>query len=275
VPVNDLTTTLNDGVELPMIGYGVWQILPETVTTTRVLDALSAGYRLVDTAAAYGNERGVGDAVRDFGRDNVFVTSKLWNPHHGRDATLRAFDATMDALGFDVLDLYLVHWPMPGVDLYVETWRTLVELRNSGRVRSIGVSNFHPEHLDRLAAETDTVPSVNQIEIHPFLQQRELRDDLQHRGIFAQAWSPLGAGALLSDPEVGRTAAEVGASPAQVVLRWLLDEGVGVLPRSGNPARIVENLRLDEVRLDPVHAVALRGLDRGLRTGPHPDTFTG
>jgi 2,5-diketo-D-gluconate reductase A len=274
VPLKDRTTTLNDGVEMPVIGYGVWQILPESTTTARVLDALAAGYRLVDTAASYGNERGVGDAVREFGRDRVFVTSKLWNPHHGRDATLRAFDATLAALGFDTLDLYLVHWPVPGRGLYAETWQTLVELRDSGRVRSVGVSNFHPEHLDRLEA-SGVVPSVNQVELHPFLQQRDLRDDLRRRGIFAQAWSPLGAGALLQDPAVGEVAAELGVSPAQVVLRWLLDEGVRVLPRSGDPGRIAQNVDLDDVRLEPHHVEVLRGLDRGLRTGPHPDAFTG
>lgn len=269
------TVRLGNGVEMPMVGYGVWQVLPESRTTARVLDAITAGYRLVDTAAAYGNERGVGDAVREVAREDVFVTSKLWNTQHGRDSTLRAFDATMAALRLEVLDLYLVHWPVPGRDLYVETWRAFEELLADGRVRAIGVSNFHAEHLDRLAAETATVPMVNQVELHPYLQQAGLLADLDRRGIVAQAWSPLGQGALLADPVVADVARQVGASPAQVVLRWNLDRGVAVLPRSSNPTRIAENLDLDGVELAAHHVAALDALERDERTGPHPDTFTG
>lgn len=268
-----LSATLSNGVPMPLLGFGVWQVLPESATTERVLDAVEAGYRLVDTASVYGNEWGVGQALRKVDRDDVFVTSKVWNRDQGRDATLTAFDATMDRLGLEILDLYLVHWPVPSRGLYVETWHALEELLAQGRVRAIGVSNFHAVHLDRLAAESDTVPMVNQIECHPYLQQRDLVRENESRGIVTQAWSPLGQGQVLGDPVIVGIAAELGRTPAQVVLAWLLGRGIAVLPRSSTPSRIVENFRVQDVELRPEQVTAIDAVHRGVRTGPHPDDF--
>ncbi|MFD8201457.1 aldo/keto reductase [Streptomyces sp. NPDC059701] len=268
------TVTLNNGVSMPRLGFGVFQV-PDEETTTAVSTALEAGYRSIDTAAIYGNERGVGRALADSGvaRDELFVTTKLWNADQGYDATLAAFDASLDKLGLDHVDLYLVHWPAPGRDLYLDTWRALEKLYADGRTRAIGVSNFQPAHLERLLGASSIVPAVNQIELHPGLQQRELRDFHARHGIVTEAWSPLAQGAVLKDDAITRIAAEHGKSPAQVVLRWHLQTGNVVIPKSVTEARIRENLDVFDFELGPQDIEALASLDRGMRTGPDPDTL--
>ncbi|MFI9122080.1 aldo/keto reductase [Streptomyces bikiniensis] len=265
---------LNDGTEIPRLGFGVFQI-PDDETTTAVAHALEAGYRSVDTAAVYGNEAGVGRALAASGiaRDELYVTTKLWNADQGYDATLRAFDDSLAKLGLDHVDLYLIHWPAPARDLYVDTWRAIGTLVADGRVRTAGVSNFTPAHLERLLDSSDLVPAVNQIELHPGLQQRELRELHAVHGIATEAWSPLAQGAVLADPVVARTAARHGKSPAQVVLRWHLQLGNVVIPKSVTPARIRENIDVFDFDLDAEEMAAMAGLDRGLRTGPDPDTL--
>jgi 2,5-diketo-D-gluconate reductase A len=264
---------LNNGVEMPQLGFGVWQV-PDAEATTAVAEALKAGYRSIDTAAAYGNEGGTGEAIARSGvdRDEVFVTTKLWNSDHGHDATLRAFDESVRKLGLDVLDLYLIHWPTPARDLYVETWKAFVQLQKEGRVRAIGVSNFQPAHLRRLIDETGVVPAVNQVELHPYLQQAELREFHEKHGIRTEAWSPLGQGGeLLSDPVVTEIAARHGRSAAQVVLRWHLQLGNVVIPKSVTPSRIRENIAVFDFELPDEEMAALSTLDRGGRIGPNPD----
>ncbi|RAS66171.1 diketogulonate reductase-like aldo/keto reductase [Lentzea atacamensis] len=266
---------LNNGVEMPQLGFGVWQV-PDAEATTAVAEALKAGYRSIDTAAAYGNEGGTGEAIARSGvdRDEVFVTTKLWNSDHGHDATLRAFDESVKKLGLDVLDLYLIHWPMPARDLYVETWKAFVQLQKEGRVRAIGVSNFQPAHLRRLIDETGVVPAVNQIELHPYLQQAELREFHAKHGIRTEAWSPLGQGGeLLADPVVTEIAARHSRSAAQVVLRWHLQLGNVVIPKSVTPSRIRENIAVFDFELSDEEMAALSTLDRGGRMGPNPDEF--
>ncbi|WP_030207866.1 aldo/keto reductase [Streptomyces bikiniensis] len=265
---------LNDGTEIPRLGFGVFQV-PDDETTTAVAHALEAGYRSVDTAAVYGNEAGVGRALAASGiaRDELYVTTKLWNADQGYDATLRAFDDSLAKLGLDHVDLYLIHWPAPARDLYVDTWRAIGTLVADGRVRTAGVSNFTPAHLERLLDSSDLVPAVNQIELHPGLQQRELRELHAVHGIATEAWSPLAQGAVLADPVVARTAARHGKSPAQVVLRWHLQLGNVVIPKSVTPARIRENIDVFDFDLDAEEMAAMAGLDRGLRTGPDPDTL--
>ncbi|MFI0241054.1 aldo/keto reductase [Streptomyces sp. NPDC016845] len=268
------TVTLNNGVTMPRLGFGVFQV-PDEETTAAVATALDAGYRSVDTAAIYGNERGVGRALADSGiaRDELFVTTKLWNADQGYDATLAAFDASLDKLGLDHVDLYLIHWPAPARDLYAETWRALEKLYADGRTRAIGVSNFQPAHLERLLAEGSVVPAVNQIELHPGLQQRELRDFHAEHGIVTEAWSPLAQGAVLEDEAVTTIAARHGKSPAQVVLRWHLQTGNVVIPKSVTETRIRENLDVFGFELSADELDALAAADRGLRTGPDPDTL--
>ncbi|GAA3665461.1 aldo/keto reductase [Lentzea roselyniae] len=266
---------LNNGVEMPQLGFGVWQV-PDAEATTAVAEALKAGYRSIDTAAAYGNEGGTGEAIARSGvdRDEVFVTTKLWNSDHGHDATLRAFDESVKKLGLDVLDLYLIHWPMPARDLYVETWKAFVQLQKEGRVRAIGVSNFQPAHLRRLIDETGVVPAVNQIELHPYLQQAELREFHAKHGIRTEAWSPLGQGGeLLADPVVTEIAARHSRSAAQVVLRWHLQLGNVVIPKSVTPSRIRENIAVFDFELSDEEMAALSTVDRGGRMGPNPDDF--
>ncbi|MFD5825032.1 aldo/keto reductase [Lentzea sp. NPDC060358] len=258
---------------MPQLGFGVWQV-PDAEATPAVAEALKAGYRSIDTAAAYGNERGTGAAIAqsDVDRADVFVTTKLWNDDHGYDNTLRAFDASLDKLGLDVLDLYLIHWPTPARDDYVDTWKAFVELQKEGRVRAIGVSNFQPAHLRRLADETGVVPAVNQIELHPYFQQAELRAFHAEHGIQTEAWSPLGQGGeLLSDPVVAEIASRHGRSAAQVVLRWHLQIGNVVIPKSVTPARIRENIAVTDFELSGEEIAALSTLDRGGRIGPNPD----
>ncbi|MFE5833325.1 aldo/keto reductase [Streptomyces sp. NPDC056488] len=268
------TVALNDGTKIPQLGFGVFQV-PDDETTTAVAHALEAGYRSVDTAAVYGNEAGVGRALAASGiaRDELYVTTKLWNADQGYDATLRAFDDSLARLGLDHVDLYLIHWPAPARDLYVDTWRAIGTLVADGRVRTAGVSNFKPAHLERLLDAGGLVPAVNQIELHPGLQQRELRELHAVHGIATEAWSPLAQGAVLADPVVTGIAARHGRSPAQVVLRWHLQLGNVVIPKSVTPARIRENLDVFDFALSAEEMTAMAGLDRGLRTGPDPDAL--
>ena len=264
---------LNDGNHMPQLGIGVWQV-PETDTARVVSDALGIGYRLFDGAAAYQNETGMGEGLRetDILRDQLFVTSKLWNSDHGHDAALRACEASLDRLGLDYLDLYLIHWPVPAADLYVETWRALIRLKEEGRVRSIGVANFHETHLRRLIEETGVTPAVNQIELHPTLTQAALRQTDRALGIVTQSWSPLGRGDL-DLPELRAIADRHGCTPAQVVLRWHLQNDLSVIPKSVSAARLAENFHALDIDLSNADMAVLDGLDRGHRTGPDPDTF--
>lgn len=266
--------TLNNGVSMPRLGFGVYQV-PPSETAQVVSAALEAGYRSIDTAKLYGNEREVGEALAASGlpRDEVFVTTKLWNSDHGYDAALAAFDASMERLGLEQLDLYLIHWPTPARDLYVETWRALEKLYTEDRVRAIGVSNFQSAHLLRLIEECDIVPAVNQVELHPALQQVELREFHARHGIVTEAWSPLAQGAVLVDPVIVDIAEKYGKTPAQVVLRWHLDLGNVVIPKSVTPSRIRENLDVFDFALTDEDIVEIAKLDAGTRIGPDPDAF--
>ena len=267
---------MNNGVLIDQVGFGTYKIPPETAEAL-CLEAMDAGYRHIDTAALYGNEASVGRAVTEFvergtaGREDLFVTSKVWNTDQGYDSTLRAFDASMERLGLEYLDLYLIHWPCPQRDSYIETYRALEELYASGRVRAIGVSNFQPDHLHRLLDATGVVPAVNQIELHPWLQQEELRRLHRGLGIVTEAWSPLGRGAVLSDPVITAIAADLGRTPAQVILRWHADNANIVLPKASSPERIAGNLDLFSFELNDAQRAAINGLDRGQRSGSHPD----
>jgi 2,5-diketo-D-gluconate reductase A len=269
------TVTLNNGVEIPQLGFGVYQI-PPAETADAVATALELGYRHIDTAEMYGNEKGVGQAVARSGieRDEIFVTSKLNNGFHRRDDALRAFDRTLADLGFDHLDLFLVHWPLPGIDVdYVETWKAMEEIYAGGRCRAIGVSNFTQHHLRRLFGETEIRPAVNQIEVHPYLAQDDLRAfDAEHQ-IVTEAWSPIAQGKVLADPVITAIADRLGRTPAQVVLRWHLQRGDVVFPKSSSRERMAENFALFDFELGTEDMAALTGLDRGERTGPDPDTF--
>jgi 2,5-diketo-D-gluconate reductase A len=267
---------LNDGNEIPQLGFGVFQIPPdETAEAARV--ALDVGYRHIDTAEMYGNEREVGERIRASGldRSEVYVTSKLNNSFHRPDDARRAFAETLSALGFDYVDLFLIHWPLPTLydGDYVSTWRTLEEFKGDGRARSIGVSNFQVEHLERLAAETEVVPAVNQIELHPYLLNEEVRSYGEEHGIATEAWSPIAKGQVLDDPAITEIAERLGRTPAQVVLRWHIERGSIVFPKSTTPERIRENFELFDFELESGDADRIEGLDRGEagRTGPHPD----
>jgi 2,5-diketo-D-gluconate reductase A len=266
--------SLSDSSTIPQLGFGVFQVPPEECAEA-VRHALATGYRLIDTAAAYRNEAEVGEATRSSGldREDIFVTTKLWNGDHGRDRALRAFERSLDRLGFDYVDLYLIHWPVPSQDLYVETWQALIELQADGRARSIGVSNCQVPHLERIIEETGVTPSVNQIEVHPQLQQEELREYHLDHSILTEAWSPLGQGAALDEPTVTDLASELGRTPAQVVLRWHIELGNVVIPKSVTPARIEENFDIFDFELGPEGMSRLAELDAGARTGPHPDRF--
>ncbi|MEU8526399.1 aldo/keto reductase [Streptomyces sp. NPDC048629] len=275
--MNDLsipTVKLNNGVEIPQLGFGVFQV-PDGETTAAVSAALEAGYRSIDTAAIYGNETGVGRALAASGlpREELFVTTKLWNADQGYDATLRAFDASLAKLGLEQIDLYLIHWPTPARDLYSDSWRAVERLASEGRVRAAGVSNFQPAHLQRLLDDSRLVPAVNQVELHPGLQQSELRAFHAEHGIATEAWSPLAQGAVLDDPVITAIAARTGKSAAQVVLRWHLQLGNIVIPKSVTPARIRQNLDVFDFQLPDEDMAAIAATDRGLRTGPHPDQF--
>ena len=272
------TIDLNDGNRIPQLGFGVFQIPPDD-TADAVKTALDVGYRHIDTAEMYQNEKGVGDGIRHAGvdRSEVFVTSKLNNGFHKPDDARRAFDHTLSALGFDYVDLFLIHWPLPtlyGGD-YVSTWKTLEEFKKDGRARSIGVSNFQVEHLKRLAQETETVPAVNQIEVHPYFVNNEVRVYGQQHGIETEAWSPIAQGKVLDDPVITRIAEAAGKSPAQVVLRWHIQRGDIVFPKSVTPQRIKDNFALFDFELGQDDVDAITTLDQGDsgRIGPNPDTF--
>jgi 2,5-diketo-D-gluconate reductase A len=265
---------LTGGPPMPQLGFGVFQIPPEQ-TAEAVSHALRAGYRSVDTAAAYRNERAVGEAIADSGleREAVFVTTKVWNGDHGREKARAAFEKSLGRLGFDYVDLYLIHWPVPARDRYVETWQALVELHEQGRARAIGVSNFEVEHLQRVIDATGVVPSLNQIELHPHFQQPELRRFHAEHGIATEAWSPLAQGAVLDDEAVVGLASPHGKTPAQIVLRWHLQLGNIVIPKSVTRKRIEENVDIFDFDLDDHAMRTLEGLDQGRRIGPDPATF--
>ncbi|MHA6785050.1 aldo/keto reductase [Pseudonocardia saturnea] len=270
------TIALNNGVDIPQLGFGVF-LVPPGETEASVTTALETGYRHIDTARIYDNEGEVGAAIAKSGiaRDELFVTTKLWNADQGRAAALTAFDASLERLGLDHVDLYLIHWPVPSGDRYVETWTALEEIAASGRARAIGVSNFQVPHLQRLIDETGTVPAVNQVELHPNLVQAELRAFHAEHGIATEAWSPLARGGLLDDPAVGKIAAKHGRTPAQVILRWHLQIGNVVIPKSVTPSRIAENLDVFGFELDADDTAAIEALDSGTRIGPNPDEFGG
>lgn len=263
---------LADGRSIPQVGYGMYKVPPADATRL-ALAAIELGYRHLDTAALYGNEAEAGVAVRECGlpREELFVTTKVWNDDHGYDETLRAFDVSMERSGLDRLDLYLIHWPVPSRDRYVDTWRALVRLRDEGRVASIGVSNFHAHHLDRLIDETGVAPVVNQVELHPRLPQRELRAAHDRLGIRTEAWSPLARGRLLEDPVLESIAAKHGRSVAQVVLAWHVMQGTIVIPKASSAERIAENLDVFSFRLDDTDVAAIASLESGERTGRDPD----
>jgi 2,5-diketo-D-gluconate reductase A len=262
-------------IDIPQLGFGVWQV-PDADVTDAVTTALEVGYRSIDTAAAYENEDGVGRALArtDVPREEIFLTTKVWNDQQGHDATLRAFDASAKRLGQEVVDLYLIHWPVPAKEAYVDTWRALLELRSQGRIRAAGVCNFQPAHLQRLLDETGELPALNQIELHPRLQQRELRAFHAQHGIVTEDWSPLASGGdLLEDPIITGIAQRLSRTPAQVVLRWHVQLGHVVIPKSVTPSRIAENFQIFDFELEPGDLAAIEGMDRGERTGPDPDTF--
>jgi diketogulonate reductase-like aldo/keto reductase len=269
------TVTLNNGVTMPQLGFGVFQV-PNAETAQAVSHALKAGYRSIDTAAVYGNEEGVGQALAESGvpREDLFITTKLWNAEQGYDATLRAFDVSLAKLGLDHLDLYLIHWPTPARGLYVDTWKAFAKLLADGRVRAVGVSNFRPEHLRQAIDATGVVPAVNQVELHPHLTQEPLRAFHAEHGIATEAWSPLGQGkGLLDDPAITKIAGRYDRSAAQVVLRWHLQLGNVVIPKSVTPARIAENLDVFDFTLDADDVDALSALNKDKRVGPDPDTY--
>jgi 2,5-diketo-D-gluconate reductase A len=266
--------TLHDGVEMPQLGFGVFQIQPEE-TQERVEEALAVGYRHVDTAAAYRNEAGVGAAIAASGarREEVFVTTKLWNSEQGYDSTLRAFEQSIERLGTGHVDLYLIHWPLPSRDLFLDTWRAFERIKGEGGARSIGVSNFRVEDLERLENDAEQRPTVNQIELHPRLQQAELRAWHEDHDVATEAWSPLAQGELLEDETIATIAAHYERTPAQVILRWHLQLGNVVMPKSATPERIRENFELFDFALSEDDMAAIERLDSGERTGPDPAEF--
>jgi 2,5-diketo-D-gluconate reductase A len=266
---------MNNGLEIPQLGFGVFLVPPEE-TKQAVTEALSCGYRLIDTAQGYQNEEGVGAAIAesDVPRDELFITTKLTNSEQGYDTTLTAFDGSMEKLGIDVLDLFLIHWPQPMFDQYVDTWRAFEKLLADGRVRSIGVSNFEIPHLQRLMSETDVVPTVNQIELHPQFPQDELREFHAEHGILTESWGPLGQGkGLLEDPQIVEVARRKDRTPAQVVLRWHVQLGCIVIPKSVNPDRIQENIDLFDFELDDADMADISKVRTGQRLGGDPNTF--
>ncbi|EPH39713.1 aldo/keto reductase [Streptomyces aurantiacus] len=266
---------LNNGIEMPQLGFGVWQV-PDDEAEQAVATALESGYRSIDTAAVYANEEGTGKAIAKSGiaREKLFVTTKLWNSEQGYDATLRAFDTSLDKLGLDYVDLYLIHWPMPAKGVYVDTYKAFEKILADGRAKSIGVSNFLPEHLERLIDATSVIPAVNQIELHPHLQQRASREYHAQQGITTEAWSPLGQGkGLLEVPAIVAIAQKHARTPAQVVLRWHIQLGNVVIPKSVTPSRIQENIDVFGFELDPEDMAAISALNEDRRLGPDPAEF--
>ena len=267
--------TLNSGMTMPQLGFGVFKVALDE-TERAVTTAFDVGYRSIDTAAMYRNEQGVGAAIASSGlpRDELFITTKLNNDSHGYEAAFRAFEQSRSKLGLDYVDLYLIHWPLPEQNRYVETWRAMIKLRDDGLIKSIGVSNFHAAHLDRLLAETGVTPAVNQIELHPYLVQDDLRAYDSKLGIVTEAWSPIARGGdLLADRTITSLAEKYRKSPAQVVIRWHVELGNVVIPKSVTPARIRENFEVFDFELDSEDVQAISELDRGSRTGPNPDRF--
>lgn len=269
------TIKLRDGNSIPQLGLGVWQVDP-AITARVVSDAISVGYRSIDTAEGYRNEEGVGEAIKqaEVPRSELFITSKLRNGGHARDLALSSFDATMKALGLEQLDLFLIHWPIPSQDKYVEAWKTLVELKTQGRIRSIGVSNFNQDHLERIIGETGETPVVNQIELHPRMQQRDKRDFHRQHGIIIESWSPLGSGRMLDDKVVGEIAKKHSKSIAQVIIRWHLQEGLIVIPKTTHKERMAENFAVFDFELDADDRDRILRLDQGAggRVGADPAT---
>jgi 2,5-diketo-D-gluconate reductase A len=268
------TIALGAGEQIPQLGYGVFQVPPKE-TEQAVAEALSAGYRHIDTAAAYRNEGAVGQALRSSGlaREEYFVTTKCWNDHQGHEQAKRACRASLERLDLSHVDLYLIHWPVPAHDLYVDTWRAFTELQQEGLVRSIGVSNFEPEHLERVIAETGVTPSVNQVELHPYFQQVGLRREHERLGVATEAWSPLGQGLELEDRTIVEIAQSHGKTTAQTIIRWHLQIGNVVIPKSVTPSRIAENLDVFDFQLSDEQIAAIEPLDVGTRIGPDPNTF--
>ena len=266
--------TLNDGNPIPQVGLGVFQTPPDD-TERAVTTAFEAGYRHVDTAAAYRNERGVGQAIEKSGlpREDVYLTTKLWNSDQGYDSTLKAFDRSMEKLGIPYLDLYLIHWPLPARNTFVDTFKAFSRLRDEGRIKSIGVSNFEPEHLRILVDATGIVPAVNQVELHPLFPQEELRQAHAQLGIATEAWAPLGQGALLDNPKVTEVAERHGKTPAQVLIRWHIQLGNIVIPKSVTPERIVSNFDVFDLELSEQDMASISSLGDGTRLGPDPRTF--
>jgi 2,5-diketo-D-gluconate reductase A len=268
--------TMHDGARIPQFGFGVFQIPPDE-TADAVRTALDAGYRHIDTAQMYRNEEGVAEGVKRSGvaRDDIFITTKLNNDRHGHDSAIEALDESLRKLGTDHVDLFLIHWPQAKLKKYVETWKAFEKLAADGRARSIGVSNFEPEHLETLANETDTVPAVNQIELHPGLQQAQLRGYHREHGIITEAWSPLAQGKVFGDQAIVDLAQKYDRSPAQVVLRWHIQLGNVVFPKSSTPSRMRENIDIFDFELSDEDMAAIGGLDRGMRIGPHPASIPG
>lgn len=273
---NNPNIDLNDGRSIPQLGYGLWQV-PDDVTESVTKEAFKVGYRSIDCATIYENEAGLGKAIKEGGiaREELFITTKLWNEDQGFDNTLKAFDKSLELLGVDYLDLYLIHWPSPHRNLYVESWNALIRLKDEGRAKSIGVSNFAPKHLEEIIGETGIIPAVNQIELHPGFQQRELRElHLQH-GISTEAWSPLGQGKLISDPVFASLAEKYGKTPAQIILRWHLENGFIVIPKSVTPSRIAENFDVFDFKLEKTDRQQIDAMDDANgRIGPDPSTAT-
>jgi len=266
--------TLNNGVSIPQLGFGVWQVPPED-TRAAVATALEVGYRHIDTAEMYGNEKGVGEAIRESGlsRDEVFITSKLNNGFHAYDDALKALDKTNEDLGVEQVDLFLIHWPLPGVGDFVETWKALEKAYADGKARAIGVSNFQQAHLQRLLDETEIVPAVNQIEVHPYFSQNALRAFNSEHGIVTEAWSPLAQGKIVDDPAITKIAEAKGRTPAQVTLRWHLQRGDIVFPKSVTRSRVEENFHVFDFELSDDEIAAIDAVNRDERVGPDPDTF--
>jgi diketogulonate reductase-like aldo/keto reductase len=265
---------LQPGEQIPQLGFGVFQVPPKE-TEVAVAQALSAGYRHIDTAAAYRNEGAVGEAIHASGidREQVFLTTKCWNDDQGYERAKRACKASLERLELSHLDLYLIHWPVPAHDLYVETWKAFIELQSEGLVRSIGVSNFQPAHLERVIAETGVTPAINQVELHPYFQQAGLRREHERLGILTEAWSPLGQGLELQDPVIVQIAQKHGKTAAQTIIRWHLQLGNVVIPKSVTSARIRENFEVFGFELNEAEMDAIAALDAGKRIGPDPDTF--